>query len=185
MSAAPILHVSSPMLLVGPGRPDVPGSMPPETAASVAAASSGAEFISTDGSQGAWRWQKLGTTWTVTVGDTGWRDITATAAVQLGGTNPRLAIVRVGTQVTIVASGITGSNGGVHPAVSGFRAHPVMGNANTAVMVNNSDEVAGQLKISLGSRFPYWASSGSKIGYGAFSWPTSDAWPATLPGTPA
>ena len=69
----------------GAGRPDVPGSMTSETAASVAAATSGAEFVSTDGAGvGAWRWAKHGTSWVVIDGDTGWCDITS--GIQVGHT---------------------------------------------------------------------------------------------------
>ena len=64
--------------IVGVGRPDVSGSMSAAIAARVASAPVGSEFISTDGPQGAWRWQRIASTgiattdWVVTVGDTGW-----------------------------------------------------------------------------------------------------------------
>ena len=62
-------------IIYGAGRPDISSTMTTETAASVAAAQSGAQFISTDGAGvGAWTWQKQGTKWVVTVGDTGWLD---------------------------------------------------------------------------------------------------------------
>ena len=62
--------------IVGVGRPDVSGSMSSAIAARVAAAPVGSEFISTDGPQGAWRWQKTTAGWTVTLGDTGWFSLT-------------------------------------------------------------------------------------------------------------
>lgn len=66
-------------IIYGAGRPDISSTMTTETAASVAAAQSGAQFISTDGAGvGAWTWQKQGTKWVVTVGDTGWRAIPIT-----------------------------------------------------------------------------------------------------------
>lgn len=73
-------------LIYGAGRPDVTSSMTPETAASVTAATSGAEFISTDGPQGAWKWQKQGATWRVTDGDTGWRAMPLPAPYTVGST---------------------------------------------------------------------------------------------------
>lgn len=73
-------------LIYGAGRPDVTSSMTPETAASVAAAPNGAEFISTDGPQGAWKWQKQGTVWRVTDGDTGWRAMPLPAPYAAGST---------------------------------------------------------------------------------------------------
>lgn len=73
-------------LIYGVGRPDVPSSMSTETRASVNAAPNGAEFISTDGPQGAWKWQKQGTAWRVTVGDTGWRAIPLPAPYAEGST---------------------------------------------------------------------------------------------------
>ena len=57
--------------IVGAGRPDVAGTMSTEVAALVAAATSGAKFRSTNGPQGAWEWQKRGTTWVCVEGDTG------------------------------------------------------------------------------------------------------------------
>ena len=62
-------------MLVGPGRPDVAS-----TTGGVITGSEpvGAVFHSTDGaSVGAWAWQKTTAGWVVTVGDTGWLDLTA------------------------------------------------------------------------------------------------------------
>lgn len=73
-------------LIYGAGRPDVTSSMTAGTAADAAAAPNGAEFISTDGPQGAWKWQKQGTTWRVTVGDTGWRAVPLPAPYAAGST---------------------------------------------------------------------------------------------------
>lgn len=58
-------------VIVGTGRPDVSASMDAGTQAKVASATSGTEFRSTDGPQGAWVWMKQGSSWVVTSGDTG------------------------------------------------------------------------------------------------------------------
>ena len=79
--------------IVGVGRPDVSGSMSSAIAARVASAPVGSEFISTDGPQGAWRWQKTTAGWVVTLGDTGWRDITGKIA--FSDSVARTGIVRV------------------------------------------------------------------------------------------
>lgn len=55
--------------IVGAGRPDVPATMTADVRTLVSAATSGAVFRSTDGPQGAWEWQKQGTTWVVTQGE--------------------------------------------------------------------------------------------------------------------
>ena len=75
---------ASDYLIVAAGRPDVPSSMVTPIATAVAAAPVGCEFRSTDGPQGAWRWQRIAATgtattdWVVTVGDTGWFSLTFT-----------------------------------------------------------------------------------------------------------
>ena len=72
---------ASDYLIVAAGRPDVSSSMATTIATAVAAAPVGCEFRSTDGPQGAWRWQRIASTgiattdWVVTVGDTGWFSI--------------------------------------------------------------------------------------------------------------
>lgn len=87
--------------IVGAGRPDIPATMTTEVAALVAAATSGAKFRSTDGPQGAWEWQKRGTTWVVTDGDTGYLDITP--LVVSGWSAPSVGkIRRIGAVVYVV-----------------------------------------------------------------------------------
>lgn len=74
------------VVITGAGRPDVSASMTAEVRALVAAATSGAEFRSLDGPQGAWVWRKRGTTWECVEGDTGWLRVTRwdTAGVVTG-----------------------------------------------------------------------------------------------------
>jgi len=63
--------------IVGAGRPDQLGSMTAPVKALVDAATSGAEFRSTNGPQGAWVWRKRGTAWVCVEGDTGAVDLTS------------------------------------------------------------------------------------------------------------
>ena len=60
-------------VIIGAGRPDISASMDAGTQAKVTSATSGTEFRSTDGPQGAWVWMKQGSKWVVTSGDTGWK----------------------------------------------------------------------------------------------------------------
>lgn len=66
--------------IVGIGRPDIASTMDTTIASKVSSAPIGCEFISTNGPQGAWRWQKTTAGWTVLLGDTGWRQIASALA---------------------------------------------------------------------------------------------------------
>ena len=79
--------------IVGIGRPDIAATMDTTIASKVSKAPIGCEFISTDGPQGAWRWQKTTAGWTVLLGDTGWRDVTGNIA--FSDSVVRTGIVRV------------------------------------------------------------------------------------------
>ena len=87
--------------IVGIGRPDIASTMDTTIASKVSAAPIGCEFISTDGPQGAWRWQKTTAGWTVLLGDTGWRDVrsetqftAAYASADLGGSGKGAVAIR-------------------------------------------------------------------------------------------
>ena len=80
--------------IVGAGRPDVPGSMTAPVKALVDAATSGAVFRSTTGPQGAWTWQRRGSTWVCVEGDTGTVDLTAFLAADWELASGGLAIGR-------------------------------------------------------------------------------------------
>lgn len=67
----------SAMTLVGAGRPDIPATLSTANQTAVANAVVGATFTSTNGAgTGAWAWVKTITGWSVTYGDTGWREVT-------------------------------------------------------------------------------------------------------------
>lgn len=87
--------------IVGIGRPDIASTMDTTIASKVSTAPIGCEFISTDGPQGAWRWQKTTAGWTVLLGDTGWRDVrsetqftAAYASADLGGSGKGAVAIR-------------------------------------------------------------------------------------------
>ena len=88
-------------IIRGAGRPDVPASLSTETAAAVAAATSGAEFVSVDGAGvGAWVWRKHGTSWVVTDGDTGRRAFIPVGLPTSGpGVNSRIYIRRINNDI--------------------------------------------------------------------------------------
>lgn len=68
----------SPLILTGPGRPDMPTTITDTAvAARVTSAPIGSMFTSTDGaSVGAWQWMRTTKGWLVSYGDTGWYDLT-------------------------------------------------------------------------------------------------------------
>ena len=94
--------------IVGIGRPDIPSTMDTTIASKVSTAPIGCEFISTDGPQGAWRWQKTTAGWTVLLGDTGWRtwydNADVAQAVMF------LAVRRIGSNVDFWARVFNGTN---------------------------------------------------------------------------
>lgn len=197
-------------IIYGAGRPDVTSSMTTETAASVESAQTGAQFISTDGPQGAWAWRKRPTGWVVTDGDTGWRDVTSEIVFTEAIFDPGTLVVRragrhcearftttwigpnsnpqvpqnttLWTPPSGLSMSIDGNTAGIR------RGFPIGDNMR-----------ASQSGIQLSAQFVYvWdngdgrfrglAVAGAALttnGSGYVSWPTSDPWPTTLPGSAA
>ena len=192
---------ASDYLIVAAGRPDVSGSMSTDIAARVAAAPVGCEFVSTDGPQGAWRWQRIAATgtatkdWVVTVGDTGWRDVrsdsnftVAYRPAALGGSGTAgFAIRRVLNSIVIRAYWYqnTGPSGGICynlPAGFGTTFSGVAGSGNGSAMVGS----AGSASISLvnGSYLGLVSHTSGEESF-FFDYYTPLNWPTTLPGTAA
>lgn len=181
--------------LHGPGRPDQLG-----TTAGIITGSEvvGTTYTSTDGAGvGAWVWRKRPTGWQVTDGDTGWREITATAvdpsASQPGGRlfvrrlSPTLASIRVRSLAPLTVDGV--------PVVEtewlplGFR--------NQGQVTFFLTEVGrGESKGGVAARLPdqpWWKyaralkinTTAAMDGNGEVVFSTTNPWPTTLPGTPA
>ena len=173
--------------IVGIGRPDIAATMDTTIASNVSKAPIGCEFISTDGPQGAWRWQKTTAGWTVLLGDTGWRDVTGNIAfsdsvVRTGivrvRRTPEHFIVRVNSvsAVTIPHQDVTALPAAGWWDMNGVpRLHSVI----TAVSSNLTavgyvDLVTTTMLINI---------SGTPVTDAFF--PPASTWPTTLPGTPA
>ena len=183
-------------LIVGPGRPDQPATT---NGAITGREPVGAEYRSQDGEKvGANVWMKRpGGKWEVTDGDTGWREITATAvdpaASQPGGRifvrrlGPTLASIRVLGLAPLSADGV--------PVVEtewlpqGFR------NQGT-VMFYLTEIGRGESKGGIAARLPpgaWWKyarplkinTTAAVDAKGEVVFATTDPWPSTLPGTPA
>ena len=191
----PVINSAS-STLTGPGRPDTPS-----TTGGIITGNEpvGTEYRSTDGaSVGAWVWRKRpGNKWEVTDGDTGWREITATAvdptASQPGGRifvrrlSPALASIRVLGLAPLSVDGVPMVETDWLP--SGFRNQgPVMfyltdlgrgeSKGGVAARLGNSAwwKYARPLKINT------TAAADAK---GEVVFTTTDPWPSTLPGTAA
>lgn len=177
-------------LIYGAGRPDVTSSMTPETAASVAAAVSGAEFISTDGPQGAWKWQKQGAVWAATVGDTGWRSLTLVGSHH---SLTRVDLRRTGLDIhcraMVVPNGTTSAELAAAPA--GLRPSPIAGapdeaiSASTAILHGATGDDVGRLGTSRASIAYRGLTTVAQRHVARMQWDTADPWPTTLPGDAA
>lgn len=173
-------------IIYGVGRPDDTTTMTTETAASVALASSGAEFVSTDGPQGAWKWQKQGTAWIATIVDTGWRNITAD--LDESPTSGRVLLRRNGKVVHLHVDGLTYATnasfkswGPVIP--SGFRPPAEI---DFAAGRRLASDPGGSIRVNrvTGNGFAYQVVEGLAI-RASGSWVTDEAAPTSLPGTAA
>lgn len=179
-------------LILGAGRPDIPGTLSAGIATQVAAATTGAEFRSTNGPQGAWVWMKRATGWVCVDGNTGpvVFTLTASATVQSGA----IILTRVGNTVTCYLAAVllvagTGSCpiwGGIP---NGFRVR-ITERSIQAIGLENSVTACQMVSAYTGSSL-YWVfeqgvpsnrvlrpSTGLQ---GTLTWSTPDPWPSILP----
>ena len=197
-------------IIYGAGRPDVTSSMTTETAASVESAQTGAQFISTDGPQGAWAWRKRPTGWVVTDGDTGWRDVTSEIVFTEAIFDPGTLVVRRAGRHCEARFTTTWIGPNSNPQVP---KNTTLWTPPSGLSMSIDGNIAGirrgfpigdnmrasQSGIQLSAQFVYvWdngdgrfrglAVAGAALttnGSGYVSWPTSDPWPTTLPGSAA
>ena len=172
------------LAIVGAGRPDIPGTMIGSVASEVAAAPSGTTFVSTDGPQGAWQWQKRGTAWTVTGGTITPRDIPFIDGTILT-TRPGISttISRTGDRVTLsIVNVLAGSSGAFsqaqQPIPVGFRPAQEF----NGLLTRGSAEQHARLLVQTSGNVIV-ASAGAINGACAATatWVTTDPWPTTLP----
>ena len=184
-----VVSSASSYILVGPGRPDVPST----TAGTITGNEPvGAEYRSTDGANvGAFVWMKRpGGKWEVADGDTGWRRITTYAPVS-GGT---FQLRRLGYSVTFRAWGIVTTGTGYFLSPDGSAAASQWpAGFSDGLSAHGSIQIPVLRDASLSASIErYWEGSALRIlgtvpnrGAALASWITADAWPSTLPGSPA
>ena len=179
--------------IVGIGRPDIASTMDTTIASKVSTAPIGCEFISTDGPQGAWRWQKTTAGWTVLLGDTGMRAITD--AVWDGSdlaNRPQVTATvyfrRVGQTVGIGSNPFAvPGNGGLGINIpSGFtgdyRFYPVRIYRWDSIGAYALDWLNAN---TLWNNSSIWKPPMTSRIYLNDYWLSNSAWPTTLPGTAA
>lgn len=153
----------------------------------VVTASPGTYYTDTAGTNGAWRWLKTtgtgNTGWTVTVGDTGWRN--------LGRVWPQIAenillrrigdvcyVTSQGVGLTIVSTVVNSSR----LMELGFRPSD-----RTELLIANNGSVVGRIlaKQDNQSLFLTTNITGMYNAIANSSYLTTNPWPSVLPGTPA
>ena len=188
---------SHPLLLSGPGRPDVP----PTTGGVITGSEAvGTEYRSTDGAGvGAWVWMRRPTGWVVVDGDTGWRNIGS--GYLPAEAEAEVFIRRVNERVCLHVKNIVfqGKWPGPHDNIPGSECFA----PRDSVYINFGVRSGGlvprdglQLRVQ-----PVWSSSYSarvalalvmyypnttkKLSSEEVSWTSAiTSWPTTLPGLP-
>lgn len=159
----------------------------------VTPASAGIYYTDTAATCGAIRWVSTGitnTSWIVTVGDTGWRDVTSLAAAsgfwsRAAGSDP-LALRRINAMVYLLVppsqtTGTAMTNIMAWPA--GFTKSPA-GPAFHPALLQSSGAFGGYINTHpLGLYVAYTPAATAIVSLAWFA--TSDPWPTTLPGSPA
>lgn len=205
---------SHPLLLSGPGRPDVPSTTGGVITGSEAV---GTEYRSTDGAGvGAWVWMRRPTGWVVTDGDTGWRDVTSDSTIKTFDPGT-LYIRRLLYTVYVRFSQVMG--GGKHrfgspgqyqllahdsPVLAGFRldvTRPaesvqradgsgvgVLIHPPNAKLESGDSFLIYHYDFVAGTRGLYVMAPNAAAARSATNartdWLTADSWPTTLPGLP-
>lgn len=151
----------------------------------VVTASPGAVYIDTAGTNGAWQWLKTagtGTTgWTVVHGDTGWRSLTPSTAVNIGTATDPITIRRIGQVVHVKI--VQHSNSATGPFVT-LPAGFVSGVADAFLGSRPGVAgVGGTINVDGGGVLSTLTNSVTNQHF-RWSHPTTQAWPTVLPGTP-
>lgn len=183
--------------VVAAGRPDIPATTP-YSSAQLNAMPSGTVYRSTDGPQGTWEWQKRGTAWVVTSGDTGWRVMPPPTGFEA--IADRFRIRRTGSEIRLVfriapsAELVGQSRPAADPVLFdllpyGFRFSP----SETYIMHGQSfigDVPNGTIsgatsanRLVVAGLSGTWAAG--DVFNGATTWTTDQVWPTTLPGSPS
>jgi len=153
----------------------------------------GTEYLDTAGTRGAWRWLKTSgvgnTGWTVTYGDTGWRDV-----AHSGLSSGSIRLRRLNNNVHVfLGGGLWGifaltESPAAYAVPTGFKIGLW---TSLARMVRDSGKTdAGHIQIDQGNSsvilfYPTVPAGTYVLLTSALTYVTSDPWPTSLPGTPA
>ena len=185
--------ITAALQLIG-GR-EVYGTGSPE---GVVTAAVGTYYTDTVGTDGAWRWQKRtgagNTGWKVTGGDTGWRNITATRDASTAATTS-LYIRRVGATVSWSGAVLRDlfTVGTAEPVCAipvGFRCSMPGTSTQDFTVVDRNGGTRPLFIWARSTTLQTYVRAGGNLtsgsaGLAGVSWPTSEPWPTTLPGTAA
>ena len=149
----------------------------------------GSSYTDSAGTNGAVRWVKTSGTgnigWRVEYGDTGWRDITSlitSSPALIMGTGAKIAIRRAGGSVFFRVIGpatMGGTFGNIVAAQTGLR--PDLDTNSPAAKGASFRNTRSWIRLEDGTRDVVLVESGRAV---ETMWSTTEAWPATLPGTP-
>ena len=152
------------------------------------AAPVGSIYTDSEATTGAIRWIKTSGTgstgWKVEYGDTALRNVTSL----ITGASGRLSLSRVGATVflngqnIIPSSDLTSGNSFISALPLGFR--PMERRDFTLAATLGSSTNRSAFQFTTGAIGVWLPSTSDKYSF-QLSWQTSDAWPTTLPGTPA
>ena len=173
----------------------------------------GTYYTDTAITNGAMRWAKKtgtgSTGWQVIEGDTGWRDIRAlysenvveaaafslsSRIIRVGNTVQYLGRVKpAGAVIGVARANVAGIQGVISTIPAGFNPLPSDNGPKGSVSVSPTLSMQGQLANTAStSRLDLYMSAsvagvwaGTDVIFLSGSWPTRDAWPATLPGVAA
>lgn len=170
---------SGPRVMSGTGSPE-----------SVVTAPVGSTWIDTAATTGAIKWIKAtgtgNTGWVVEYGDTGTRNIASLMTANATATVGALRLRRIGAQVSLMvrlANSVTATPHEVFATLpSGFLPGVTLG--QYAVRDIASYTSAGHVHVETTGR-TLFATPDGNYRHATLTWPTADAWPASLPGSAA
>ena len=176
------------------GAMDLSGTGLPEGRVAAAPGSTWLQTDSTTDVKGWIRWVKAtgtgSTGWVAGAeADTGWRTITAEMSAITNLTwHAQTAIRRVGNRVTVLLKGVSSgaTSGTAYTVPVGFRFRP--GVVDTYWVVGNSANITqfGVVRTSVGGGSLTWEAPSNAVSWSVLAdYPTSDAWPSSLPGSAA
>ena len=180
-----VVSSASSYVIVGPGRPDAPTT----TAGAITGSEPvGAEYRSTDGaSVGAYVWMKRpGGKWEVADGDTGARNVlglkTSHWSTNLGAP---WTVRRVGNMVSVSLPFTTPANTSKVSVFSDYGALAGFRPPAWTTFVFSAPSGAGTVKYAFSPTSHDAQATASTVFEAVMFWVTAEAWPSTLPGTPA